>query len=158
MLHHKLLQKKTALFCSQLQQVCCRPATPKRTQVMQRRKTPKPSHLLLADLHGLLLHLQLLKSRSFFCMPWLITLRPCAFRQRALHRIFCGNIFADDGLLQPNMLTKPLYCLRLSQQLFVSYMCRKEEDVDPEQIRKDMERLELIKRKRYIWQSACSHG
>jgi len=56
------------------------------------------------------------------------------------------------------MLTKALYYLRLSQQLFVSYMCRKEEDVDPEQIRKDMERLELIKRKRYIWQSACSHG
>ena len=70
-LHHKLLQQKTALFCSQLQQVCCRPATPRRTQVMQRRKTPKPSHLLQADLHGLLLHLQLLKSRSFFCMPWL---------------------------------------------------------------------------------------
>lgn len=71
MLHHKLLQQKTALFCSQLQQVCCRPATPRRTQVMQRRKTPKPSHLLLADLHGLLLHLWLLKSRSSFCMAWL---------------------------------------------------------------------------------------
>ncbi len=38
---------------------------------MQRRKKPKPSHLLLADLHGLLLHLQLLRSKSFFCMPWL---------------------------------------------------------------------------------------
>jgi len=38
--------------------------------------------------------------------------------------------------------------MRLSQ-LVVSYTCRKEEDVDPEQIRKDMERLELIKRKRY---------
>ena len=62
-LHHKLLQQKTAWFCSQLQQGCCRPATLKRTPVMQRRKTSKPSHLLLADLHGLLLHLQLLKSK-----------------------------------------------------------------------------------------------
>jgi len=38
---------------------------------MQRRKTPKPNYLLLADLHGLLLHLQLLKSRFFFSVPWL---------------------------------------------------------------------------------------
>lgn len=48
------------------------------------------------------------------------------------------------------MPQKPLNCLRLSQ-VTVSYMCRKEEDVDPEQIRKDIERLELIKRKRYTW-------
>ena len=46
------------------------------------------------------------------------------------------------------MLWKPLNGLRLAQ-LVVSHLCRKEEDVDPEQIRKDMERLELIKRKRY---------